>query len=386
MQDKSSFDDFLRVIKYKSLENIKDINTFINFEDKAKAVSEFFDNIIEISKRPFKTKKTGTIDQNPCDDDYIGDLEQAVTTENQHEKLTKLNISGIKLEDFVDMGIMSNVLSKLKDMALHEKWDLDGYKNSILKKYFYHTFRRALDTNQMVVDEFRTAIIFNTGLVDEQYQPIYVLLTKNTAGLRQEWKFFDFFVVGSGAGKQILSLFHPDDLPKAPQYYDNICDLLYDVTKGMPTPDYRHCILDNIHRWPSIIHKHECPEEWVKIEKKITRNMPDKDKSELFQPLRSFIEVNKKVYRQYRSRFDDGIELAFKKVSWNYKTAIPMYWSVDKRTHLLLPLCLDSEDTVDVALVVNKTDKGYIGDTILTLDQAYINARLVCRPECDWLN
>lgn len=386
MQDKSSFDDFLRVIKYKSLENIKDINTFINFEDKAKAVSEFFDNIIEISKRPFKPKKTEVIVQNPCDDDYIGDLEQSVTIENQYEKLTKLSMSGIMLEDFVDMGILSNVLSKLKDLALREKWDLDGYKNSILKKYFYHTFRRALDTNQMVVDEFRTAIIFNTGLVDEQYQPIYVLLTKNTPGLKQEWKFFDFFVVGSGTGKQILTLFHPDDLPKAPQYYDNICDLLYDVTKGMPTPDYRHCILDNIHRWPSIINKHECPEEWVKIEKKITRNMSDKDKSELFQPLRSFVEENKKVYRQYRSRFDDGIELAFKKVSWSYKTAIPMYWSVDKRTHLLLPLCLDSEDTVDVALVVNKTDKGYIGETILTLDQAYINARLVCRPECDWLN
>lgn len=391
MSDKGVFDGFLREIKYKSLENIKDISNFINIDDKAKAVSEFFDSIVELSKRPFKSKKPDDITQ-ASDDDLIADFDHAEANKIQHTRPSNLNISGVKIDDFVDMGYMPGVLSRLKEIALPEKWDLGDetrgpvIKNIILRKYFYHTFARAIDTNQIVVDECRTVVIFNTGLVDAHYQPIYVLLTKNTTGLKQEWKFTDFFVVGSGAGKRILSLFHPDDLPKAPQYTTDTCDLIYDIHKGMPTPDYQHCIVDNIHRWPSIIHEHECQSEWSKIEKKITNNMHDKDKSELFQSLRSYVEENRKVYRQYKSRFDDAIDLAFNKVSWNYKTAIPMYWSVDKRIHLLLPLCLDSEDKVDAALVVNKTEKGYIGETILTLEMAYINARLVCRPECDWLN
>ena len=53
----------------------------------------------------------------------------------------------------------------------------------------------------------------------------------------------------------------------------------------------------------------------------------------------------------------------------------------------MLPLGLTDEETPDVALVVELTHSGnYQGQTILTLPQAYIDARLMCRLSSDWLS
>ena len=54
---------------------------------------------------------------------------------------------------------------------------------------------------------------------------------------------------------------------------------------------------------------------------------------------------------------------------------------------LILPLCLVDEEVPDVALVVEQTHSGnYQGQTILTLAQAYIDARLLCRLNSEWLS
>ena len=69
----------------------------------------------------------------------------------------------------------------------------------------------------------------------------------------------------------------------------------------------------------------------------------------------------------------------------NYKTAVPQYYR--GRIQLLIPICLVSESTPDLALVVSKNDAGtqYLGHTCLTLDMAYNNARLIARPDSAWL-
>uniref|UniRef100_UPI00386DD29D DUF3825 domain-containing protein n=1 Tax=Ruminococcus sp. TaxID=41978 RepID=UPI00386DD29D len=72
---------------------------------------------------------------------------------------------------------------------------------------------------------------------------------------------------------------------------------------------------------------------------------------------------------------------------WNYKTAIPIYYPRVNNISLLLPLCLTNNDNkADVALVIQKLDTGnYQGQTILTLDMAYQDARQICRPNSEWL-
>ena len=73
-----------------------------------------------------------------------------------------------------------------------------------------------------------------------------------------------------------------------------------------------------------------------------------------------------------------------KRVSSNYKLAIPQYY--EGKIQLLLPLCLMSDNKPDVAIAVTKKNNCYQGHTCLTLDMAYNNARLIAKPEYNWLS
>jgi hypothetical protein len=79
-----------------------------------------------------------------------------------------------------------------------------------------------------------------------------------------------------------------------------------------------------------------------------------------------------------------SIELATKRVRRNYKTAIPHYY--EGKIQFLLPLCMLTKKDADLALVVNKEESVYKAHTVLTLDQAYNNARLLAKPDREWLN
>ena len=86
--------------------------------------------------------------------------------------------------------------------------------------------------------------------------------------------------------------------------------------------------------------------------------------------------------RQLHGAIDDVI----KKVKTNYKIAIPQYFS--GKIQLLLPLCLTSgSPNPDLALVIDKISGQdiYSAKTCLTLKMAYNNARLIVKPQSDWL-
>lgn len=92
------------------------------------------------------------------------------------------------------------------------------------------------------------------------------------------------------------------------------------------------------------------------------------------------------MLNRLKNRIEDAVDLALKRVEWNYKTAIPMYFPTKNTGSLLLPLSLVDEDHVDLALVVERQASGaYQGQTILPLNLAYSNSRLVTRPDSDWL-
>jgi hypothetical protein len=51
-----------------------------------------------------------------------------------------------------------------------------------------------------------------------------------------------------------------------------------------------------------------------------------------------------------------------------------------------MPLDVAGSGTADLALVVSPVGvAAYCGHTVLTLEMAYTNARLVARPDSDWL-
>ena len=95
--------------------------------------------------------------------------------------------------------------------------------------------------------------------------------------------------------------------------------------------------------------------------------------------------------RRLTNDFKEALHTTLARVDWNYKTAIPVYYPREQKMQLLLPLALENSEVVDAALLCNhRFDEtqgvnNYEGRTILTLAMAYDNARLIARPDSNWL-
>ncbi|WP_369057625.1 DUF3825 domain-containing protein [Tannerella forsythia] len=94
-------------------------------------------------------------------------------------------------------------------------------------------------------------------------------------------------------------------------------------------------------------------------------------------PCKPWISTN------WESYWKGQLKIAIRRIRRNYKTAVPQYY--DGHLQLLLPLCLTSKASADLALVIEKEHGVYRASTCLTLDMAINNARLIAKPDDEWL-
>jgi hypothetical protein len=108
---------------------------------------------------------------------------------------------------------------------------------------------------------------------------------------------------------------------------------------------------------------------------------------EALDSLRELLTDDRTRRLRLKNALSNACDLAVERVKWSYRTAVPAYYPRFDAVNLLLPLELTEDAQPDTALVVEHTASGaYIGQTILTPQMAYMNARLICRPEVEWLN
>jgi hypothetical protein len=71
----------------------------------------------------------------------------------------------------------------------------------------------------------------------------------------------------------------------------------------------------------------------------------------------------------------------------NYKTAIPVYFIEERRMQMLLPFHSSNGRDISCFLVErDDVNRCYKIKTILDMDQAFFAARLITRPDKEWLN
>jgi hypothetical protein len=89
-----------------------------------------------------------------------------------------------------------------------------------------------------------------------------------------------------------------------------------------------------------------------------------------------------------RNYLRGAIENLVPKIRRNYKVAIPVYYVEEKRMQLLLPFVSASNSNDVSCFLVERDDvqKSYHLKTIFDLDQAYFSARLITRPDREWLD
>jgi cold shock CspA family protein len=289
----------------------------------------------------------------------------------------------------------SKGISDLATLALKEDWryrersDEDFDEFGILRNYVKFTFTRLryetanlLASEGKVINNDRFAV-FNTGLVDRFYEPIYAFFERNDRA-PQPWKWRSFCVSGQGQeGKLLARTFEP--LPKAASYFTNIDDLYFDADATFDE-DVNHIVLDGIkkdrypHAFLDIYAGGFSQEEYKSSPMQYLEKIADR------------LNNDDAAFRKFRNRLSDAIRLARKRVSWNYRSVVPQYYPKHNRMSFLLPLALIDDTKIDTALVVQSERVGgegklrYQGYTIFPLAYAYRNARLVAKPISDWLD
>lgn len=309
-----------------------------------------------------------------------------------------------ELEHFAWLGTWSDFLAQLAKTALPESWDFEAPDErpagqrpyAILKSFICTTFYRLKLEDKICVDDTGTFAAFNTGLFDRHYDDIYACF-EPAAGTRvgseapspdhAPWRFVGLCTKGIRAlGKRLVSTFNP--LPEPASYFESKDDLLYDLERELVV-DYGHVLIDNIGRLPVAFLREELGESGPAASLLDEAEAPDVtpvQKASLLSQVGGIVEQDARLFRRLRWRLEDAVDVARRRIRWNYKTAIPSYYPRANAMSLLLPLCLVNDDVADVALVVQLMPSGiYQGQTILTMRQAYMNARLICRPDSDWL-
>lgn len=294
--------------------------------------------------------------------------------------------------DFDGWGVVfdsKTKLSKLKEIALPEDWHygkIDDGTNPILENYLLFTYKRLKKEGGKIISNQEYAV-FDTGLVNKRYDSIYAIFSKNSNYESNKNKFHEWVLLAFAPetdrywGLILGNNFNP--LPKRVNYFSSADQMYYDTSQNPPTLSDDHIIIDNIDRFPvEFLEQHI----GTSFDIKYILSLPKSEREREIESIRTYLKKNDKIVINMRNRLKDAIEIAIKRVQWNFKTAIPLYYVKANTMSLLIPLALIDDNNVDIALVVTKMNAGgYRGMTILTLEQAYTSARLVSRPDSDWL-
>ncbi len=295
-------------------------------------------------------------------------------------------------EKWATITSWEGMLRSLAETALPEMWDFEEDaiaehgRYSILKSYLKYTFYHLQVEGKICEDTNLDIAAFNTGLVNEVYEPLYACFSKKD-GTDRPWVFAGFCQAGSRTlGKKLVRAFNP--LPERAKYFTKKEDLLFNTAQPLEL-DTNHILLDNISRLPLDFLEDELDGngDARAIIAELRQCEDNERRASLFGELKVVVGDNPRLLRRMMHRLDDAKELALKRVEWNFRTAVPAFYPRRNTMSLLLPLDLTEDDAPDIALVVEPTESGaYLGQTILTMRMAYNNARLVCRPDSDWLN
>lgn len=249
----------------------------------------------------------------------------------------------------------ASFMDELKKRALPEPWSLsdEKVKDSILCSYLQFTLVKLMRDDEGVVDtqkkiqfgqnEYKKPVVaFNTNLLDRHSMDIFVGGEMFGCGKRIFIKNPHVF-----AERQLKGYGIDPNLLKPAKYFDNLQDILYHSDWRIDTDFY-------------------------KLEHVLTR-----------VEYRIGVKLN-------ASELTTAINFAQRISQRNYKFIVPMYHPEQDRVQFLMPLYFKGEykDSPDAALILTPDEKTeyYTPETILTLQEAYKDARLIVRPDNAWLD
>lgn len=293
------------------------------------------------------------------------------------------------LEEFGFLGTWHAALAELKALALPEAWDVQpqyassqSREDEVLCQYLRYTFYRLMQEDKIVISEGQTFAAFNTGLVDTGYNDIFACFLPNMGGVTP-WRLVGFCTAASrGTGKLLVR--ELKELPKRAEYIQCLDDI-YFTTSRVILPDWEHILIDNLSRFPVKFLKQVFSQNKA-VMSLLSKLESSADKEQHLAGIKQHLMSNSDSFVVLKHQLQSAIDISVKHVETDYSLAVPAYFPRGRRMALLLPLWLLGNRQPDLALVVEPLKSGsYQGHTVLTIAQAYIDARLIGHVSSSWL-
>ena len=242
---------------------------------------------------------------------------------------------------------LSKKLRYLEHLAEPEKWrfkDPTAFHGvlDVLFYYIVHTFDRCFNQGKISICADESAASFNTGLMTASGEEIFGVFRpfdhyEPDNPLSNYWYLTSFFKESS---REFLSL--GLDAPAMATYFESYSELYFDPNLEIIV-NYEHILKDNYDRLP--------PE------------MQQMDPAIAAPVLSGFLDHAKKRIRR------------------NSRIPVPQFYN--GRIMFLIPLRAFGDEPM--VLAVERYEGHYRANTILTLNMAYNCARLLTKPESNWL-
>lgn len=260
-------------------------------------------------------------------------------------------MSIIKQEVFLGVREHYNgKLEKLAEIAQPEVWSFGKDKEKdpfrILRNFFQYTYNRLSEEDKIMTSHDGEYRCMNTGLLTKYNQEIVAIFSKENDAGKLPWYFKGFFKETDRFFTENFS-----ELPKLASYFYSPDDLIFNQAYDLRIQK-EHVIDDNYQR---------------------------------------FVEAGYTDKALIGALIDSAKSTLIKKLVRNFKLALPFYYhnteTGEKKIQLLVPVYFPGAN-VKLALVLNKLSSGnhfyYEAITVLPVEWAYMNARLIVKPDEEW--
>lgn len=238
-------------------------------------------------------------------------------------------------------GFMRSI-DALAKMAEEEVWTINPEEpNSVLFKYILGTFKQCYIQNKILYAHDQSHCCFNTGLLTPNGNDILCVFRKNDWENAQPWalKFF-----ADKTERRYMDLF--SEIPNLATYTENFEEFYFN-------PDYEIIISTD----------HILDDNWERIS--------------------AVVPLDKPIVK---SLLVGVIEEAKIKIKRNIRLVVPQYYHNEIMYLLPIRIPIPNNQYVTMALAIELTQSNkYRANTIFTKEMAYEKARLLMKPESNWL-
>ena len=292
------------------------------------------------------------------------------------------------LQNHVFCDSWNTMFHLLFEMCEKEYWgDHPLLNHPVLRKHIAYVYYLSYYSGKIIPVYANNTLyyVFSTGLISKCGNEIFAVLKDGKFANKK------FYLAGFTDGT-VDALAHPLEKvfcgtrPKSVTEHLREHVVTFDPSLTV-IPDYRHIIVDNILRLPKefLLKNCEDPNLTVLIHDAFNADYDGNSLVLLQKYLLKLFDYNDENIERLTNMLSEAINHAIDSAMHDSNLAHPVYYLRTNSLSYVLPLCLQSENQADCALVLEQKDSAYYGITVLTIDMAYQNARLLGKVDSSWL-